>query len=363
MAVHGALVRQHLIDPQLCIRCNTCEETCPAGAVTHGDRNYVVDPDHCNGCQECIVPCPTGAIDNWRMVAAPQLYGIDQQLLWDELPAADQATADSGGARPAAAVATVVSNLRLTADGAGTEIRQLTLDVPAQAFPFLEGQSVGINPPGLGPDGKPYPMRLYSIASARDGEDGMAGRLALTIKRTPGGVCSNYACDLQPGQQVEVLGPFGTDFLMPADAAAPLLMICTGTGVAPMRGMIERRMRSAGAAGGALLLFYGARTRADMAYAGELDRLASSGRLGLHCAYSRSHDHPRRYVQDLLRERHETVAPLLSDGRSCIYLCGLKGMEAAALEALRHVCQRHGMDWDLLLARLSSQRRLHIETY
>ena len=37
------LKKQHLIDPEICIRCNTCEATCPVGAVTHNDANYVVD--------------------------------------------------------------------------------------------------------------------------------------------------------------------------------------------------------------------------------------------------------------------------------------------------------------------------------
>ena len=61
-------LRQHLIDPEICIRCNTCEETCPSKAVSHDSRNYVVDATLCNYCNDCISPCPTGAIDNWRMV-------------------------------------------------------------------------------------------------------------------------------------------------------------------------------------------------------------------------------------------------------------------------------------------------------
>ncbi|NBT30219.1 MAG: hypothetical protein EBT18_12220, partial [Gammaproteobacteria bacterium] len=27
-------LKQHVIDPEICIRCNTCEDTCPIGAVT-----------------------------------------------------------------------------------------------------------------------------------------------------------------------------------------------------------------------------------------------------------------------------------------------------------------------------------------
>ena len=39
------ILKQHLIDPEICIRCNTCEATCPVDAITHDSRNYVVDPD------------------------------------------------------------------------------------------------------------------------------------------------------------------------------------------------------------------------------------------------------------------------------------------------------------------------------
>src|SRR5690606_2288981 len=58
------VLRQHLIDPEVCIRCNTCEETCPIAAITHDGNHYVVDPDICNGCMACVPPCPTGSIDN-----------------------------------------------------------------------------------------------------------------------------------------------------------------------------------------------------------------------------------------------------------------------------------------------------------
>ena len=69
-----AIVRQHLIDPEICIRCNTCEETCPVDAITHDDNNYVVDVEKCNFCMDCITPCPTGSIDNWRVVNKLDVY-------------------------------------------------------------------------------------------------------------------------------------------------------------------------------------------------------------------------------------------------------------------------------------------------
>ncbi|MGE5513138.1 MAG: 4Fe-4S binding protein, partial [Bacteroidota bacterium] len=80
----AALKRQHLIDPEICIRCGTCEATCPVGAVSHDDVNYVVDAERCNACMDCIAPCPTGSIDNWRIVRTP--YSLEEQLSWTELP-------------------------------------------------------------------------------------------------------------------------------------------------------------------------------------------------------------------------------------------------------------------------------------
>ena len=82
---------------------------------------------------------------------------------------------------------------------------------------MLEGQSIGIVPPGARPDGKPHDIRLYSIASARDGEKRNANNVSLTVKRTEGGVASNYLCDLKVGDKVQVTGPFGATFLMPND--------------------------------------------------------------------------------------------------------------------------------------------------
>ena len=80
------VIKQHLIDPEICIRCNTCEATCPVQAITHDSRNYVVDAEKCNFCMACIPPCPTGSIDNWRTMPRVQAYSVDAQFGWDVLP-------------------------------------------------------------------------------------------------------------------------------------------------------------------------------------------------------------------------------------------------------------------------------------
>jgi benzoyl-CoA 2,3-dioxygenase component A len=78
------VVRQHLTDPEICIRCNTCEKRWPSNAIRH-EANYVVDFNLCNFCMACVRPCPTGAIDNWFNVERP--YPVEEQLAWTELPA------------------------------------------------------------------------------------------------------------------------------------------------------------------------------------------------------------------------------------------------------------------------------------
>ena len=86
-AAASGLIRQHLIDPEICIRCNTCESTCPVGAISHDARNYVVDVEICNACMACVPPCPTGSIDNWREMPPARAHGVEAQLGWDVLPA------------------------------------------------------------------------------------------------------------------------------------------------------------------------------------------------------------------------------------------------------------------------------------
>ena len=83
---HSALLKQHLIDPAICIRCGACEAACPIQAISHDANNYVVDPSICEQCLACIPGCPTGAIDNWRMVPTARAYALDEQFGWFELP-------------------------------------------------------------------------------------------------------------------------------------------------------------------------------------------------------------------------------------------------------------------------------------
>lgn len=419
------VIKQHLIDPEICIRCNTCEATCPVQAITHDDRNYVVDAAKCNLCMACVPPCPTGSIDNWRTVPQVKAYSVAEQLGWDELPAeltAEQLEAEGVAADAAPAVepvapslpaaatiestfhsaaygasvppwsaahaytnlygpkaaeksvaATVVGNVRVTEVGKEYDTHHIVLDFGAMPFPVLEGQSIAVVPPGTDANGRAHHPRQYSIASPRNGERPGYNNVSLTIKRVledhsgkpVRGVASNYLCDLQVGDKVQVIGPFGTSFLMANHPKSHIVMICTGTGSAPMRAMTEwrRRLRASGKfEGGKLMLFFGARTKEELPYFGPLQSLPKDF-IDINLAFSRTPGAPKRYVQDLMRERAADLAPLLSDPNAYFYVCGLKAMEEGVVMALRDVAKQAGLDWEAIGAALRREGRLHLETY
>lgn len=441
MSTEATLIKQHLIDPEICIRCNTCEAICPVGAITHDSLNYVVNADICNLCMDCISPCPTGSIDNWRMVPKARAYGIEEQLKWYDLPAElsaeeiAQAMGDAGdvadtaqveaqtalqsaAASSASAVSTaaasglssaqfgatmppwsaahaytklygpkaqektitasVTGNLRVTEVGLlegqqDYDTHHIVLDFGKLPFPVLEGQSIGIIPPGLDANGKPHHARQYSIASPRNGERPGHNNVSLTIKRVledhdgqpVRGVASNFICDLLVGDPVQVIGPFGASFLMPNHPKSNIVMICTGTGSAPMRAMTEwrRRLRASGKfEGGKLMLFFGARTPAELPYFGPLNKLPKDF-IDTEFAFSREVGKPKRYVQDALRERAADIALQLKDPNSFFYVCGLKSMEEGVVLALRDIAQNAGLDWEAIAGALKQEGRLHLETY
>jgi benzoyl-CoA 2,3-dioxygenase component A len=213
---------------------------------------------------------------------------------------------------------------------------------------------------------------MYSVASARDGEREGHNNFALTVKRVVSdhdgkpvhGVGSNYLCDLQKGDKVQITGPYGASFLMPNHAGSNLIMICTGTGAAPMRGMTEyrRRLQAKGAGvGGKMMLFFGARSSGELPYFGPLLKLPAD-LIDVHLAFSRAEDQARAYVQDKLRDAGASVAQLLQSD-TYVYICGLKGMETGVMDAFQTLCDEAGLNWPECHEKMVSEGRFHVETY
>ncbi|MFT6302939.1 MAG: benzoyl-CoA 2,3-dioxygenase component A, partial [Pseudomonadales bacterium] len=223
--------------------------SCPLEAIEHNDNNVVVDASKCNQCMDCIPVCPTGSIDEWRIVNEP--YSLDEQYEWEELPEQGDVTlaehTESELANPMDALlaeahqgaggktqaptsastptvnlyplsksieAVVQGNYRITDKNSDTDVRHIILDFRGKPFPILEGQSLGILPPGMTEAGKSHLPRLYSASSPRDGERPGFHNVSLTVKRDASGICSNYLCDLRKGDTVNVIGPYGSTFLL-----------------------------------------------------------------------------------------------------------------------------------------------------
>ena len=83
------------------------------------------------------------------------------------------------------------------------------------------------------------------------------------------------------------------------------------------------------------MLFFGARTPEELPYFGPLMKLPRDF-IDINLAFSRAPGEPKQYVQDLMRER-ATTSPAARDEDTYIYVCGLRGMEAGVLEALRGI--------------------------
>ncbi len=160
-------------------------------------------------------------------------------------------------------VATVVAVRQETA-----RARTLVLDVP-QWPGHRAGQHVDVRL--VAEDGY-QAQRSYSIASAPE-----QGTVELTVERLEDGEVSPYLCDvLSAGDGVEVRGPIGGYFVWESNHAGRLLLVGGGSGIVPLMAMLRHHARADPAvrARAPARVIYSARTRDDVIYGEELERLA-----------------------------------------------------------------------------------------
>merc|ERR1711988_206878 len=137
------------------------------------------------------------------------------------------------------------------------------------------------------------------------------------------GVCSNYLCDAEPGDDLKVTGPTGKVMLIPEkeNFDADLIMVATGTGIAPYRSFIRR-------------LF--------------VEQTHQKG--------------GKMYIQDKMEEYADEVFSKLDNGAH-IYFCGLKGMMPGIQEMLQRVAGEKGMVWEDTLKKWKKGGQWHVEVY
>ncbi len=257
------------------------------------------------------------------------------------------------------AVGVCISNEKCTQRKAAHFVRHIAFDVSGTqlAGNFRAGQSFGVIPPGVDASGRPHKLRLYSIASPSGGEDGRGTVVATTVKRTIDehhetgklflGVASNYLCDLKVGDRVNLTGPSGKRFVLPA---APenhdYLFFATGTGIAPFRGMllelIQRKVESR------VVLVMGSAYASDLLYHGDLLRMqAEHPNFTYLTAISREKQedgHDPMYVQDRIGTHRDLLLPILESNRTLIYICGLAGMELGILQKIAGLLPDHALE-------------------
>jgi len=279
----------------------------------------------------------------------------------------------------------VVSTKRIVGPKATGETCHIVIDHKGD-FPYWEGQSWGVMPPGVREkDGKPHAVRLYSIASSRYGDD-MSGKTgSLCVRRATywcpelkaddpakKGICSNFICDTQPGDEMMMTGPAGKVMLLPEeDPSTDYIMVATGTGIAPYRGFIRRlfveNTPAAIAYKGQAWLFLGVANSDALLYDDEWQEVLGKypDNFRLDYAISREQENKKggkMYVQDKVEEYADEIFNKLDSGAH-IYFCGLKGMMPGIQDMLAAVCKGKGIEYDEWLKGLKKNKQWHVEVY
>jgi ferredoxin--NADP+ reductase len=272
-----------------------------------------------------------------------------------------------------------IENYSLVGEGAPGLTTHIVLSLPDPNFKYVEGQSIGILPPGIDPaNGKAHKPRLYSIASTRYGDDGEGKTVSLSVKRAEYvdkntgekgvGVCSGFLTDLKPGDDVMITGPSGKNFLLPDDQNATLILIATGTGIAPFRAFIKHLFEEDPSFQGRIWLFFGAPTTSTLLYQNDLERWRGQvgDRFRVDYAISREQtttDGRKMYVQNRMSEYSEEIWDLLHKDNTYTYICGLKGMEDGIAEFMNPLAESKGLTWSKFQKDLKKADKWHEETY
>ena len=279
---------------------------------------------------------------------------------------------------------TVTENYSLLKEGAIGRVNHITFDL-SNSDPFLkyvEGQSIGIMPAGEDSNGKPHKLRLYSIASTRHGDNYEGKTVSLCVRQlqyekdgqTIDGVCSTYLCNIKPGDKVKITGPVGKEMLLPEEEDSNIIMLATGTGIAPMRAYLRRmfepneREKNNWNFKGKAWLFMGAPKSANLLYEEDFQHYLKNypENFKYTKAISREQQNAkggRMYIQDRVLESANELFNMIEDEKTHIYLCGLKGMEPGIDDAMTKAAEEKGLNWAELRPQLKKAGRWHVETY
>jgi ferredoxin--NADP+ reductase len=274
-----------------------------------------------------------------------------------------------------------LENYPLVAEGGIGIVQHLTFDLSEGDLHYVEGQSIGIIPPGTDDKGKPNKLRLYSIASTRHGDHGDDKTVSLCVRQleyqhpetneTVYGVCSTYLCNLEVGSDVSITGPVGKEMLLPDDEDATIIMMATGTGIAPFRAYLWRMFKEQHEDykfKGLAWLVFGIPKTENILYKEDLEKLAEEFPDNFRLTYAISREQKnaeggRMYIQHRVAEHAEEMWEMMQSPKTHTYMCGLKGMEGGIDEALSSVAEKKGVNWSDFQKQMKKEHRWHVETY
>ncbi|CAF2145547.1 unnamed protein product [Brassica napus] len=215
-------------------------------------------------------------------------------------------------------------NTRITGDDAPGETWHIVFTTQGEV-PYREGQSIGVIPEGIDKNGKPHKLRLYSIASSAIGDFGDSK----TVRAFP-----PLTSDLKPGDEAKITGPVGKEMLMPKDPNATIIMLATGTGIAPFRSFLWKMFfeeHEDYKFNGLAWLFLGVPTSSSLLYK-EFEKMKEKNpenfRLDFAVSREQTNDKGEKmYIQTRMAEYAQELWELLKKDNTFVYMCGLKGME------------------------------------
>jgi len=274
-----------------------------------------------------------------------------------------------------------LENTELVREGGIGTVRHLTFDLSAGDLHYLEGQSIGIIPPGTDDQGKPHKLRLYSIASTRHGDRLDDKTVSLCVRQleykhpetgeTVYGVCSTYLCNLEVDSDVAITGPVGKEMLLPDDEDAKIIMMATGTGIAPFRAYLWRMFKEQHEDykfKGFAWLIFGIPYTANILYKEELEKIQAEFPDNFRLTYAISREQQnseggRMYIQHRVAEHADELWEMMQNPKTHTYICGLKGMEDGIDEALTGAAGKHNVSWSDYQKQMKKEHRWHVETY
>lgn len=274
-----------------------------------------------------------------------------------------------------------LENYELVDEGGVGTVRHLTFDLSQGDLHYLEGQSIGIIPPGTNDNGKPHKLRLYSIASTRHGDREDDKTVSLCVRQleyqhpetgeTVYGVCSTHLCNLEVGADVAITGPVGKEMLLPEDENATIVMLATGTGIAPFRAFLWRMFKEQHENyqfKGLAWLIFGIPYTANILYKEELEKLAAEYPDNFRLTYAISREQKnaeggKMYVQSRVTEYADELFELIQKPNTHVYMCGLKGMEPPISETFTQEAEKRGLNWEQMRKQMKKAERWHVEVY